>query len=91
MWVRSQDKLNLLRVSDLVIVGNSIRECYGDESSLRILGEYKTDERALEVLYDIQQFINQQIDFERNCQFTTARHPEISNVPKSFIFQMPKS
>lgn len=54
LWIRSQDKKTLTKISEVAISygGVTIRGIIGDYS--RWLGEYKTKERALEVLNEIQ-------------------------------------
>jgi hypothetical protein len=52
LWVRSQDKEILLKVNELEIEANMIIAF--DNSKYQCLGTYKTKERALEVLDEIQ-------------------------------------
>ena len=66
LWIRSQDKESLVKVDNLYIsVGNYI--CYYVEKGKEVpntyyrpsgeLGRYETKERALEVLDEIQEYI----------------------------------
>lgn len=70
LWIRSQDKEKLMRVKEVlyqygafedntlnVIIGSPF---YDDNA---ILGEYKTKERALEVLDEIQSILRPTINF----------------------------
>lgn len=60
LWIRSQNKLNLTKVNSVIIDYNyqkkivaNYMEFNGDEDYVP-LGEYDTEERALEVLDEIQ-------------------------------------
>ncbi|NFD28818.1 hypothetical protein EXN57_02125 [Clostridium botulinum] len=80
MWIRNQDKsvlgtLNVIQVNKNIIYGN----IGGSENG--ILGEYETEERALEVLDMIEDRIMQGTKFD-----------EIQNgkrKTRDFVFQMP--
>ena len=57
LWIRSQDKKQLLKVNDGLYIANGFTDT--DDSFVGIknvghIGRYKTEERALEVLDDIQ-------------------------------------
>ena len=52
IWIRSQDKEALIKVNWLSACDNMI---YREEYS--VIGKYSTNERAIEVLDEIQQFI----------------------------------
>lgn len=60
MWIRSQDRRALLNVNQVLIspsVDGSIyyiNDSLGEESN--VLGVYSTEEKALKVLNDIQEF-----------------------------------
>ena len=64
MWIRSQNRESLVQVDCLCIEKNEIdkgKYIYSDFDIVQgciILGTYKTKERALEVLSDIQKYIN---------------------------------
>jgi hypothetical protein len=72
MWVRSQDKESLAQVDCLCIEKNEIDKGKYIYSSFDIvqgcitLGTYKTKERALEVLSDIQKYINSDVMINLN-------------------------
>ena len=59
LYIRSQDKMKLIRVIDLGIFeeqeGYTI---YYDDNIDNMLGTYTTKERALEILDEIQRLIN---------------------------------
>lgn len=86
IWVRSQDKEYLVKnpIIDIDIKKNEVYildRTYAKEPFIgRILGVYKSKERAIEVLDEIQKKI---IDFE----FGKANECLISN---EVVYQMPK-
>ena len=66
LWVRSQDKMNLVKVRQISvnyqdnkqIIANYMPELYENSGEYyEILGTYKTKERALEVLDEIQNIL----------------------------------
>ena len=88
MWIRTQDKRRLLE-SRCIITGNGLiteRECLYEVvtpgKEYIVLGKYKSEERALEVLDMIQSRIirGATFDYINNSKRTT----------KEFVFQMPE-
>lgn len=63
LWVRSQDKRILQKIDNIFLDANyeNKRICTFDGDINVNLGEYKTKERALEVLDEIQTYINSDI------------------------------
>jgi hypothetical protein len=58
MWIRSQDKKVLVNVTDIWIEDNVIKVSNGTtENSFCAIGLYKSSERAVEILNDIQENI----------------------------------
>lgn len=62
LWVRAQDRETLLKVNNGLMYWEDTdkRNCIvikETSTNLSVLGEYKTKERALEVLDEIQEFI----------------------------------
>lgn len=66
LWIRSQDKESLTKVSNVEYTykeGNLYTDVRGKHyigtyyDNLKILGEYKSKERALEVLDEIQAYL----------------------------------
>lgn len=58
LWVRSQDKNKLVPINDELYIPNSrTGEDFGIFYKDKMLGYYKTKERALEVLDEIQNYI----------------------------------
>jgi hypothetical protein len=67
LWVRSQDRLELKKVKDIVIkkdMANEYYKIYGNDFNGMCLGEYRTMEKALEVLDEIMLRIHQLNMFE---------------------------
>lgn len=66
LWIRSQDKMNLVKIRQISlnyqnnkqIIANYIPELYENSGEYyELLGTYKTKERAIEVLDEIQNYI----------------------------------
>lgn len=58
LWVRSQNKTKLVPINDELYIPNSrTGEDFGIFYKDKMLGYYKTKERALEVLDEIQNYI----------------------------------
>lgn len=66
LWVRSQDKMNLVQIKQISlnyqdnkqVIANYVPEQYENSACyFELLGTYKTKERALEVLDEIQNYI----------------------------------
>ena len=71
LWVRSQDKMNLVQIKQISlnyqdnkqVIANYVPEQYENSGCyFELLGTYKTKERALEVLDEIQNII---IDYSK--------------------------
>lgn len=82
LWVRSQDKMNLVKVRQVgvnyqdskQIIANYTPELYENSGEYyELLGTYETKERSLEVLDEIQRYISL---------------PNIDN--SVYIYQMPQ-
>ena len=54
LWIRSQDKEKLLKLNDIAIEQNMIIGYFDKNTEYEYLGQYKSKERALEVLDEIQ-------------------------------------
>lgn len=58
LWIRSQDKECLVKISNIQYVYKNYIHGLGTYyDNLKILGEYKTKERALEILDEIQNIL----------------------------------
>jgi hypothetical protein len=57
LWIRSQDKTNLILAKDIVVRAGNIK-VYKDTELCTTVAMYKTKERALEVLDEIQKMLD---------------------------------
>lgn len=92
LWVRSQDKECLTNISNIQYVYKNNMHGLGTYyDNLKILGEYKTKERALEVLDEIQYKIKNMYILE-NCKLPKDSCIEQSLAMDDFnIYQMPEN
>lgn len=87
LWVRSQDKKRLTKVSDLYIVHDDNNFCdYIGNNIVGHLAKYTKQERALEVLDEIQKklmpkAIMQQVKLDEY---------ELKLLPEIYVYEMPK-
>ena len=77
LWIRSQNKGALIKVEMLGNTDGIIHSYSGVNKT--ILGEYKSDERAIEVLDEIQNILNPMIVF-KNCNCTKDMLDKIKEV-----------
>ena len=54
LWIRSQDGEKIVNCNDIVVNGYSIIGYFDKDTEYEDLGNYKSKERALEVLDEIQ-------------------------------------
>lgn len=88
IWVRSQDKEFLMKVDNINLELNRLFTFVGGVTTAFTLGTYKSKERALEVLDDIQRYLIPSIDM-------IGKIPEDGkiygvNSIVSMVYQMPK-
>lgn len=92
LWVRSQDKECLTNISNIQYVYKNYMHGLGTYyDNLKILGTYKTKERALEVLDEIQNFICIEIH-ENNISYEKADLILKGKIVDSLckVYQMPE-
>lgn len=91
LWIRSQDKMNLVKVRQIgvnyqdnkQIIANYTPELYENSGGYyELLGTYKTKERALEVLDEIQNMLYGGLKATNNNQLAGTT---------SIVYQMPKN
>ncbi len=80
LWIRSQDK-EILKKFKMLEISESNRGSYYIISGEYVIGEYKTRERALEILDDIQhEILNKQelqrLEFLRQEETIVVEMPE---------------
>lgn len=91
LYIRSQDKMKLVSNCNLYI-SNEIRNEYVIEdlsNKYLKLGTYKTKERALEILDEIQRLLKPRIMMKYNDDCTMSVS-SIEPQPASNVYQMPK-
>lgn len=80
LWVRSQDKMNLVKIRQInlnyrnnkLIIANYMPDSFENSGEYyELLGTYKTKERAIEVLDEIQAYL-------------------MSDTPQSNVYNMPE-
>ncbi len=99
LWIRSQDKMNLVKVRQVSvnyqnnkqIIANYTPELYENSGEfVELLGIYKTKERALEVLDEIQYKIKNMYILE-NCKLPKNSCIEQRLAMDDFnIYEMPE-
>lgn len=86
LWIRSQDKRILQKVDNIYLNANydNRRICTNDSRDYESdLGEYKTKERALEVLDEIQEAKL------GNFHYKCPSNVKVSNNEDTIVYQMP--
>lgn len=90
LWIRSQDKRTLIKIDRVDVDGNSIIVWQNNYNCDEIyLGSYKTKERALEVLDEIQAFLiigDSDFDKEGVCGI----YHNVVASKQVIIYEMPK-
>ena len=98
LWIRSQDKTQLAQITGLLLNDNEIRGFTNYHQNYYELGEYKSKERALEILDEIQKILKPQLiikdsgkiigSFEDTIirEGATYELKELS----TFVYQMPE-
>ena len=93
LWIRSQDKKNLVKIRQISlnyqnnkqIIANYTPELYENSGGYyELLGTYKTKERALEVLDEIQEA---QLG---NYHYECPSNVKVSNNENMIVYEMPK-
>ena len=107
LWVRSQDKESLTKVSNVQYThekGNLYTDVKGKHyigtyyDNLKILGTYKTKERALEVLDEIQKLLMPQViikSIDASVEIANLNHivnPTYETIQQlnTYVYEMPK-
>ena len=95
LWVRSQDRMLLSRTVDIRIVIEQEGTSIIDDTTSYILGMYKSEKRALEVLDEIQKTLEicQQSINEKELHFTNNDDCTFNisvGTQQTLIYEMPK-
>lgn len=92
LWIRTQKRDNLIKVDWLKmeeIPNGYDKEYYIYYKNERLLGIYKTKERALEVLDEIQKILKPKIKLKYNDDFT-MNVSSIELQPATYVYEMPE-
>lgn len=84
MWIRSQDKINLINTDRIDVEGKTIYAYQPIHDGYVNIGEYKTHEKALKILDNIESAI---VTYETNKILATAGADIIRDLYP--VFQMP--
>mgnify|MGYP005766038149 CR=1 FL=1 len=90
LWIRSQTKEGLINANNICIRDNVKIVKYGNDLNLgnyALLGEYKTKERALEVLDEIQNMLKPKLLVKINEFDEQEVHEKIRT---NIFYEMPK-
>lgn len=101
LWIRSQDKIKLVKVNYVYIMeSNNHFTIYGETiDSSPIIGTYKIKERALEVLDEIQKLLQPQMVLSKvgkpiaeTCDGTVYVNPNEYEIKElsTYVYEMPK-
>ena len=99
LWIRPQTKAGLINAENICIRDDAKLVNYGNDLNLgnyAILGEYKSTERALEVLDEIESFIENNylsiddIPSHDNVPFPGYYQTYFTTKTRKKVFQMPK-
>lgn len=88
LWIRSQDKECLIKVNDIAIEQNMIIGYFDKDTEYEYLGQYKSKERALEILDEIQKIL-----IGKRGLISTLDKDKIEFIPfenQSVVYEMPK-
>ena len=83
LWIRSQDKTTLIRSYEIYIAEHSNSYVIRAKRTSHILGTYKTIERALEVLDEIQ-------DLLIGASFMPIEANELMTCGSARVYEMPE-
>ncbi len=113
LWIRSQDKMKLIKVNFVFlnyknscqIIANYIPDFIGREGDyFETLGTYKSKERALEVLDEIQNILNPKYMIRMSGNLSNVKkylnidgayiqcndNADIKNINNNLIYEMPE-
>ena len=87
LWIRSQDRTTLIRSYEIYIAEHSNSYVIRAKRTSHILGAYKTIERALEVLDEIQKIIGW---LQKDMKYVTfGDEKSLKGCFKDYVYEMP--
>ena len=98
LWIRSQDREKLVKVDDIAINGRVIEGYFDKNTEYEDLGVYKSKERALEVLDEIQNLLMpkkmiQCVNLEpviNDLVYIPNEKVEVTPLSNIIVYEMPK-
>ena len=104
LWIRSQDKERIIKINqlDVMKLDTDVDPRYnhfGIYANEYLVGEYKTKERALEVLDEIQKLLQPQMVLSKvgkpiaeTCDGTVYVNPDEYEIQElsTYVYEMPK-
>ena len=94
LWIRNQNKKQLLLINTIALAEDEtgLLLGYGIDGKIKTaLGKYETDERALEILDDIQNVINAKTIIQFQRLVPDERIEQIKNaIDKNSIIELPE-
>lgn len=85
LWIRSQNRSQLTKITGLLLLDKEIRGFTNTEYFYE-LGIYKTEERALEVLDEIQKLLMPIAEYKLESPALTIKYENIDKI----VYEMPK-
>lgn len=84
MWVRSQDKKDLVYVKFIVVKNKAIFGAFdGSSNGYGLLGEYESEQRAIEVLDEIQHQIGTCQSMDSIVDGTRIKRDNVYEMPEA--------
>lgn len=100
LWVRSQSKQTLIKVEKIFTEYEEVYATTNSEFNKTYLGKYKTKERALEVLDEIQNLlmppviiiknIDTSVKIDDDLVYRPQQNAEIKPLSNAIVYEMPK-
>lgn len=93
LWIRSQDKIGLTKIDNICVMDNRIVFIPNSQYGRVTLGTYKTKQRALEVLDEIQNAVSGIITIEDVKEQNKKQYTGealASKITQNIVYEMPK-
>lgn len=94
LWIRSQDKERITKIDEVYYSSDDYGHyvmCYKDQFTGYKLGKYKSKERALEVLDEIQSFIENNYEADiPSCSGNLIANGRIVFKTRRIVYEIPK-
>jgi hypothetical protein len=93
MWIRSQDKKLLIKCNNIKIFKYNMSEylLIANDDIANNLGDYDTEEEAIEVLDEIEKKLELQFYDKINSQYFTAHYTDVVKpIETQYVYQIPQ-